>query len=113
MFASQAGAKLVIGIDMSNILDQAEKIVRANGFGEDSAFMTCTKRIRLHTAEIVLIKGKLEDIELPVKEVDIIISEVGAAIRYWGSANSGSGWVTSFCTNPCWTRFFLPETSTS
>ena len=26
--------------------------------------------------EIVLVKGKLEDIELPVKEVDIIISEV-------------------------------------
>ena len=36
MFASKAGAKLVIGIDMSNILDQAEKIVRANGFEEDS-----------------------------------------------------------------------------
>ena len=35
MFASRAGAKLVIGIDMSNILDQAEKIVRANGFTED------------------------------------------------------------------------------
>lgn len=35
MFASKAGAKLVIGIDMSNILDQAEKIVRANGFSED------------------------------------------------------------------------------
>lgn len=35
MFASKAGAKLVIGIDMSNILDQAEKIVRANGFPED------------------------------------------------------------------------------
>ncbi|KAI9638054.1 S-adenosyl-L-methionine-dependent methyltransferase [Dioszegia hungarica] len=60
MFASKAGAKLVIGIDMSNILDQAEKIVRANGFDEN---------------QIVLIKGKLEDIELPVKEVDIIISE--------------------------------------
>jgi hypothetical protein len=35
MFASKAGAKLVIGIDMSNILDQAEKIVRANGFTQD------------------------------------------------------------------------------
>jgi protein arginine N-methyltransferase 1 len=35
MFASKAGAKLVIGIDMSNILDQAEKIVRANGFDEN------------------------------------------------------------------------------
>ena len=35
MFASKAGAKLVVGIDMSNILDQAEKIVRANGFTSD------------------------------------------------------------------------------
>jgi hypothetical protein len=26
--------------------------------------------------EIVLLKGKLEDVELPVKQVDIIISEV-------------------------------------
>ena len=26
--------------------------------------------------EIVLVKGKLEDVELPVKSVDIIISEV-------------------------------------
>lgn len=59
MFAASAGAKLVIGVDMSNILDQAQKIVDANGFHD----------------KIVLLKGKLEDIELPVKEVDIIISE--------------------------------------
>lgn len=32
MFAAKAGAKLVIGIDMSNILDQAQKIIEANGF---------------------------------------------------------------------------------
>jgi protein arginine N-methyltransferase 1 len=32
MFASKAGAKLVIGIDMSNILGEAEKIIEANGF---------------------------------------------------------------------------------
>ncbi len=31
MFAAKAGAKLVVGIDMSNIIDQAEKIVEANG----------------------------------------------------------------------------------
>ena len=29
---------MVIGIDMSNILDQAEKIVRSNGFTEDRKF---------------------------------------------------------------------------
>ncbi|PLW14518.1 hypothetical protein PCANC_00021 [Puccinia coronata f. sp. avenae] len=59
MFAAKAGAKQVIGIDMSGIIDQAKKIVKANGF-EDT---------------IVLIKGKLEDVELPVDKVDIIISE--------------------------------------
>jgi protein arginine N-methyltransferase 1 len=52
--------RLVVGIDMSNILDQAEMIVRANGFGED---------------KIKLVKGKLEDVVLPVDSFDIIISE--------------------------------------
>ncbi|KAI8443794.1 protein arginine N-methyltransferase [Phakopsora pachyrhizi] len=59
MFAAKAGAKQVIGIDMSGILDQAKKIVKVNGF-EDT---------------IVLLKGKLEDVQLPVEKVDIIISE--------------------------------------
>jgi protein arginine N-methyltransferase 1 len=44
MFASKAGAALVIGIDMSNILDQAEMIVRANGFGEDSKLLLPPKK---------------------------------------------------------------------
>ena len=59
MFAAQAGAKQVYGIDMSNIIDQAEKIVKLNGFAD----------------KITLIKGKMEEIELPVQKVDIIISE--------------------------------------
>lgn len=59
MFAAKAGAAKVIGIDMSDIIHQAQKIVKANGF-EDT---------------ITLIKGKLEDVELPVQKVDIIISE--------------------------------------
>ncbi|THH32503.1 hypothetical protein EUX98_g1694 [Antrodiella citrinella] len=59
MFAAKAGAKHVVGIDMSNIIDQAEKIVEANGFKDT----------------ITLVKGKLEDVELPIKEFDIIISE--------------------------------------
>lgn len=46
-------------IDMSNIIDQAQKIIEANGF-KDS---------------ITLVKGKLEDTELPITEFDIIISE--------------------------------------
>ena len=59
MFAAQAGARLVIGVDMSGIIEQARKIVKANGF-ED---------------KIVLLQGKMEEVELPVPQVDIIISE--------------------------------------
>eukprot|EP01138_Halocafeteria_seosinensis_P005747 gb/GECG01005875.1/.p1 GENE.gb/GECG01005875.1/~~gb/GECG01005875.1/.p1 ORF type:complete len:350 (+),score=54.94 gb/GECG01005875.1/:1-1050(+) len=60
MFARQAGAKFVIGVDCSSIVQQAKEIVTANGFTED---------------EITLIQAKLEDIELPVDKVDVIISE--------------------------------------
>ncbi|KAJ7217773.1 S-adenosyl-L-methionine-dependent methyltransferase, partial [Mycena pura] len=59
MFAAKAGAKHVVGIDMSNILDQAQKIIEANGFKDT----------------ITLVKGKLEEAELPFQEFDIIISE--------------------------------------
>ncbi|KZV69375.1 S-adenosyl-L-methionine-dependent methyltransferase [Peniophora sp. CONT] len=59
MFAAKAGAEHVVGIDMSNIIDQAAKIVEANGFKD----------------KITLVKGKLEEAELPIKQFDIIISE--------------------------------------
>ncbi|KAI0249591.1 S-adenosyl-L-methionine-dependent methyltransferase [Lactifluus subvellereus] len=59
MFAARAGAAHVVGIDMSNIIDQAVKIVEANGFKDT----------------ITLVKGKLEEAELPIKQFDIIISE--------------------------------------
>nr|GAT58519.1 protein arginine N-methyltransferase [Mycena chlorophos] len=59
MFAAKAGAKHVVGIDMSNILDQAQKIIEANDFKDT----------------ITLVKGKLEETELPFQEFDIIISE--------------------------------------
>ncbi|GMM27330.1 protein-arginine omega-N methyltransferase [Martiniozyma asiatica (nom. inval.)] len=59
MFAAQAGAKHVIAVDMSNIIEMAEKVVDLNGFSD----------------KITLLRGKLEDVELPYKEVDIIISE--------------------------------------
>lgn len=59
MFAAKAGAKHVYGIDCSGIIEQATQIVKANGF-ED---------------KITLIRGKVEEVELPVDKVDIIISE--------------------------------------
>ncbi|KAK7045619.1 Nuclear SAM-dependent mono-and asymmetric methyltransferase [Paramarasmius palmivorus] len=59
MFAAKAGAAHVVGIDMSNIIDQAQKIIEANNFKD----------------KITLVKGKLEETELPIKQFDIIISE--------------------------------------
>ncbi|KAH7913461.1 S-adenosyl-L-methionine-dependent methyltransferase [Hygrophoropsis aurantiaca] len=59
MFAAKAGASHVVGIDMSNIIDQAQKIIEANGFKDT----------------ITLVKGKLEESQLPIQQFDIIISE--------------------------------------
>eukprot|EP00003_Mantamonas_plastica_P030339 TRINITY_DN7482_c0_g1_i1.p1 TRINITY_DN7482_c0_g1~~TRINITY_DN7482_c0_g1_i1.p1 ORF type:complete len:345 (-),score=116.48 TRINITY_DN7482_c0_g1_i1:76-1110(-) len=59
MFASQAGAGHVYGIECSRIANQAKEIIRANGF-EDN---------------VTIIQGKVEEINLPVDKVDIIISE--------------------------------------
>lgn len=59
MFAAKAGARLVIGVDCSDIIDTAREIVRLNGFAD----------------KIVLLKGKMEEVVLPEPKVDIIISE--------------------------------------
>ena len=59
MFAAQAGAKHVYAVDCSSIIEQAEKIAEKNGFGD----------------KITMIKGKVEEIDLPVSMVDIIVSE--------------------------------------
>ncbi|KAI4868529.1 protein arginine N-methyltransferase 1 [Hypoxylon rubiginosum] len=59
MFAVRAGAKHVIGVDMSTIIFKAKEIVKVNGMAD----------------KITLIQGKMEEIELPFPEVDIIISE--------------------------------------
>jgi protein arginine N-methyltransferase 1 len=74
MFAAQAGAKHVYGIDCSGIIDQAKNIIKRNGFEN----------------QITLIKGKAEDVELPFPEnpenqhqVDIIVSEwMGYCLLY-------------------------------
>ncbi|KAI1382194.1 protein arginine N-methyltransferase 1 [Hypoxylon crocopeplum] len=59
MFAVRAGAKHVIGVDMSTIIFKAREIVKVNGMAD----------------KITLIQGKMEEIELPFPKVDIIISE--------------------------------------
>ena len=60
MFASQVGAKHVYAVDCSSIAVQARQIVERNGFGSN---------------KITVIQGKIEEIELPVAEVDVIVSE--------------------------------------
>jgi len=61
MFAAQAGAKKVIGIEMASISHKAREIVKANGFEN----------------VISIVQGKVEEVELPdgIDKVDIIISE--------------------------------------
>lgn len=59
MFAAKAGAAKVFGIDCADIADIAVEIIEENGFSDT----------------ITIIKGKVEEIELPVETVDIIVSE--------------------------------------
>eukprot|EP00494_Astrolonche_serrata_P025412 UN25673 len=59
LFAAKVGAKHVYGIDCADIADTAKLIVKENGYQN----------------KITIIKGKVEDIKLPVDKVDIIVSE--------------------------------------
>lgn len=58
-FAVKAGAKHVIGVDMSTIIEKAREIVAVNGMSD----------------KITLLQGKMEEVVLPYDKVDIIISE--------------------------------------
>ncbi|XP_027518009.1 protein arginine N-methyltransferase 3 [Corapipo altera] len=59
MFAAKAGAKKVIGVDQSEIIYQAMDIIRLN---------------KLESI-ITLVKGRIEEVDLPLEKVDVIISE--------------------------------------
>ncbi|KFQ77447.1 Protein arginine N-methyltransferase 3, partial [Phoenicopterus ruber ruber] len=59
MFAAKAGAKKVIGVDQSEIIYQAMDIIRLN---------------KLENT-ITLVKGRIEEVDLPLEKVDVIISE--------------------------------------
>jgi protein arginine N-methyltransferase 3 len=65
MFAAKAGAKKVYSVDASNIIDRAKEIVKLNGL----------------EGTITLLKGRIEDLELPEK-VDVLVSEwMGYCLR--------------------------------
>lgn len=61
MFAAKAGAAKVIAVDCSNIIEFARQVIIDNNLQDI----------------ITVVKGKIEEIELPsgVEKVDIIISE--------------------------------------
>jgi len=61
MFAAKAGARRVVAVDMSSIVEHAATIVKANKLDHI----------------ITVVKGKVEEVELPegIEKVDIIISE--------------------------------------
>ncbi|KAJ9075100.1 hypothetical protein DSO57_1039496 [Entomophthora muscae] len=59
MFAARAGAQRVFAVDNSDIIHRAERNVKDNGMDD----------------KITFIKGKVEEIKLPVEKVDIIVSE--------------------------------------
>nr|KIR85864.1 protein arginine N-methyltransferase 3 [Cryptococcus tetragattii IND107] len=59
MLAAKAGAKHVYAIEASGLAVKARENIQKNGFAN----------------VITVIQGKVEDIQLPVKEVDVIVSE--------------------------------------
>ncbi|KAL7064107.1 hypothetical protein AAHC03_04541 [Spirometra sp. Aus1] len=75
LFAAKAGAKHVIGIECSNIIDHAKEVINSNGMAH----------------KITLIKGKVEEVSLPdgIEKVDIIISEwMGYCLFYESMLNT-------------------------
>ncbi|MEQ2240584.1 Protein arginine N-methyltransferase 8-B [Ilyodon furcidens] len=73
MFAANAGAKHVYGIECSSISEYSEKIIKSN---------------HLHNV-ITIFKGKVEEVELPVEKVDIIVSEwMGYCLFYESMLNT-------------------------
>jgi len=75
MFAAKAGARKVIGIECSSIVEYANKIVKQNKLDD----------------VVQIIKGKVEEVELPdgIEKVDIIISEwMGYCLFYESMLNT-------------------------
>jgi type I protein arginine methyltransferase len=67
MFCAKAGAKLVLAADNSDIIDKARENVFKNGLQD----------------VVKCLKGKIEEITLPVPKVDIIVSEwMGYCLLY-------------------------------
>ncbi|CAL8581726.1 Ribosomal protein arginine N-methyltransferase rmt3 [Xanthoria parietina] len=67
LFCARAGAAKVIAVDNSSIINKAREIVYVNGLSDT----------------IQCLSGKIEELVLPVKQVDIIVSEwMGYCLMY-------------------------------
>jgi type I protein arginine methyltransferase len=67
LFCAKAGAAQVLAVDNSTIIDKARENVYNNGFSD----------------KIICIRGKIEEVTLPVEKVDIIVSEwMGYCLLY-------------------------------
>jgi type I protein arginine methyltransferase len=67
LFCAIAGAAQVIAVDNSTIIDKARENVYNNGF----------------SGKIICLRGKIEEVTLPVEKVDIIVSEwMGYCLLY-------------------------------
>lgn len=79
MFCAKAGAKKVIAVDNSSIIEKARVNVFANGFGDVITYVFRLNSVcwsPLQTNYLFrCIRGKIEEIKLPVPQVDIIVSE--------------------------------------
>ena len=103
MFAAKAGASRVFGIDCSDIVNQATEIVKANNMDD----------------VISIIKGKVEEVELPdgiEKVIDCHTSRQKmyqfcvSLISRW-ILSYRNGWVIACSTSLCWKLFCMPGTS--
>lgn len=73
LFCAKAGAKHVYAVECSQMADKAQEIIKANGYSN----------------VITVLKGKIEEIDLPVAQVDIIISEwMGYFLLYENMLNT-------------------------
>lgn len=73
LFCAKIGAKHVYAVECSSMADMAQEIVKLNGYSD----------------VITILKGKVEEIELPVAKVDIIISEwMGYFLLYENMLNT-------------------------
>ncbi|KAK2628023.1 hypothetical protein QTJ16_002669 [Diplocarpon rosae] len=67
MFCAKAGAAKVMAVDNSAIIDKARENIFNNGFAD----------------KITCLRGKIEEVSLPVEKVDIIVSEwMGYCLLY-------------------------------